>query len=80
VSSAAWGSLVYMALFPSVICYLIYYYALSRISASRVTAFIYLEPVLATLMAVAFLGERVSAQLVAGGTVIFAGVYLTERG
>ena len=80
VSPAAWSSLVYMALFPSVICYLIYYYALSRISASRVTAFIYLEPVIATLMAVAFLGERVSAQLVAGGTVIFAGVYLTERG
>ncbi len=80
VSPAAWSSLVYMALFPSVICYLIYYYALSRISASRVTAFIYLEPVLATLMAVAFLGERVTAQLIAGGTVIFAGVYLTERG
>ncbi|MCU1275970.1 MAG: protein of unknown function transrane, partial [Bryobacterales bacterium] len=80
VSPAAWSSLVYMALFPSVICYMIYYYALSRISASRVTAFIYLEPVIATLMAVAFLGERVTAPLVAGGTVIFAGVYLTERG
>lgn len=80
ISPAGWGSLVYMALFPSVICYVIYYYALSRISASRVTAFIYLEPVIATLMAVAFLGERVTMQLVAGGTVIFAGVYLTERG
>jgi len=69
-----------MALFPSVICYLIYYHALTRISASRVSAFIYLEPVIATLMGVAFLGERISTSLVAGGTVIFTGVYLTERG
>ena len=80
VSAAGWTSLVYMALFPSLICYLIYYHALTRISASRVAAFVYVEPVIATLMAVAFLGERITAPLVAGGTVIFAGVYLTERG
>jgi drug/metabolite transporter (DMT)-like permease len=80
VSAAGWASLIYMALFPSAICYLIYYYALSRISASRVSAFIYLEPVIATLIAVAFLGERITAPLLASGTVIFTGVYLTERG
>jgi drug/metabolite transporter (DMT)-like permease len=80
VSAAGWSSLVYMALFPSLICYLIYYHALTHISATRVSAFIYLEPVIATLMAIAFLGERITAPLVASGTVIFAGVYLTERG
>jgi drug/metabolite transporter (DMT)-like permease len=80
VSAAGWSSLVYMALFPSVICYLIYYHALTHISASRVSAFIYLEPLIATLMGVAFLGERITGSLVAGGTVIFTGVYLTERG
>ncbi|HVP46317.1 MAG TPA: DMT family transporter [Bryobacteraceae bacterium] len=80
VSAAGWSSLVYMALFPSVICYLIYYHALTHISAARVSAFIYLEPLIATLMGVAFLGERITGSLVAGGTVIFTGVYLTERG
>jgi len=80
VSTAGWSSLVYMALFPSLICYLIYYHALKSISASRVAAFVYLEPVIATLLAVAFLGERITPPLVAGGSVIFAGVYLTERG
>jgi drug/metabolite transporter (DMT)-like permease len=80
VSVAGWSSLVYMALFPSVICYLIYYHALTYIPASRVAAFIYLEPLIATLMGVAFLGERLTAPLIAGGTVIFTGVYLTERG
>ncbi len=80
VTAAGWSSLLYMALFPTTICYLIYYYALTRISASRLTAFVYLEPVIATLMAVAFLGERITAPLAIGGTVILAGVLLTERG
>jgi len=80
VSVTAWSSVLYMALFPSVICYLIYYYALSHISASRVSAFSYLQPVVATLLAALTLGERVTLPLVAGGAVIFSGVYLTERG
>jgi len=80
VSAAGWMSLVYMALFSSVICYMIYYYALGHISASRVAAFSYLQPVIATLMAAAVLRERVTLPLIAGGAVIFAGVFLTERG
>ncbi|MEO7651452.1 MAG: DMT family transporter, partial [Bryobacteraceae bacterium] len=80
VDAAGWASLAYMALFPSVVCYLIYYYALKFIPASRVSAFSYLQPAVATLMAAVTLGERITMPLVAGGAVIFAGVYLTERG
>lgn len=80
VSSTGWASLAYMAVFPSAICYIIYYYALSHIAPSRVSAFTYLQPLIATLLAVVFLDERVTAPLVAGGTVIFGGVYLAERG
>jgi drug/metabolite transporter (DMT)-like permease len=69
-----------MAIFPSVVSYLIYYWALGHISASRVAAFSYLQPALATTMAVLALGERVSPAMVAGGAVIFSGVYITERG
>jgi drug/metabolite transporter (DMT)-like permease len=80
VSTLGWSSLIYMALFPSVISYLIYGYALGHISASRVSAFSYLQPVIATALATVTLGERVTLPLVAGGAVIFSGVYLTERG
>ena len=80
VSLEAWAGLIYMALFPSVVCYLIYFYALSHISPSRVAAFSYFQPLLATAMAVLILGERITVPLAAGGSVIFAGVYLTERG
>jgi len=80
VAAMGWVALAYMALFPSVVCYLIYYYALRKIAASRLSAFSYLQPLLATTMGVALLGEHIGATLVVGGTVIFSGVYLAERG
>jgi drug/metabolite transporter (DMT)-like permease len=79
ITPAGWVTVAYMALFPSVICYLIYYWALTKIPASKLSAFTYLQPVLTTLMGMAVLGEQVSANLVAGGTVIVGGVYLAER-
>lgn len=79
VSAAGWASLLYMAAFPSVLCYLIYYWALTHISASRVSAFCYLQPPVATLLAVVLLGEALTLPLMAGGALVFAGVYVTER-
>ncbi len=80
ITFTAWASVTYMAVFPSVVCYLIYYYALARIPASRVSSFSYFQPLLATLLAVAVLGEHLSASIVAGGGIIFTGIYMTERG
>jgi drug/metabolite transporter (DMT)-like permease len=79
VSAGAWASLLYMAVFPSVICYTIYYYALTYMAASRVAALTYLEPFIATLLAVVWLGESVTYAVVAGGILVLAGVWLTER-
>ena len=80
ISTGAWMAAVYMALFPSVVAYLIYYYALTHIAASRLSAFSYLQPVFALGLGVAILGERPGAPVIAGGAVILAGVYLAERG
>ena len=80
VSAQGWLSLVYMAVFPSVLCYLIYYYALTHIAASRVAAFSYLQPPIAMLLAVPLLGEPLTATLATGGVLVLGGVYLTERG
>jgi drug/metabolite transporter (DMT)-like permease len=79
VSAGAWASVVYMALFPSVLCYLIYYYALTHIPASRVSAFSYAQPLIATALAVPLLGERPGAGLVAGGALVLTGVIMAER-
>lgn len=80
ISKDAWACVAYMAIFSSVLCYFIYYFALRRIAASRVAAFSYLQPVFATLMAAAWLAEQITATVVTGGVVIFAGVVIAERG
>lgn len=80
ISATGWMCAAYMALFPSIAAYLIYYYALTHISASRVASFSYLQPVFATAMAVFLLDERLTAPVVAAGVGILLGVYITERG
>jgi drug/metabolite transporter (DMT)-like permease len=79
VSPQAWWGLFYMAAFSSVIAYMIFYYALKHASASRVSVFSYLQPLLATLMAIPILREQVSGTLLIGGSLALAGVYVTER-
>lgn len=79
VSWLSWLSVFYMAAFSSVLCYVIFYYVLTYIPASRVTAFSYLQPLLATLMAIPLLGEHPTVSLAAGGALVLAGVLLAER-
>jgi len=80
ITVTGWICVFYMALFPSIAAYLIYYYALTHIPASRVASFSYLQPVFATSMAVLLLAERLTAPGIAAGMIILAGVYITERG
>lgn len=80
VSPAAWTGVLYMALVSSVLCYLMYYHVLARMDASRLSAFCYLQPPLATLLGFLMLGERFSLSLALSAAVILAGLLLAERG
>jgi drug/metabolite transporter (DMT)-like permease len=79
VTWTGWASLFYMAAFSSVIGYLLFYYALTHIPASRVSTFAYLQPLIATVLAMIFLGERPTASLFSGGALVLAGVFVAER-
>jgi drug/metabolite transporter (DMT)-like permease len=79
VTPAAWAGICYMGAISSVTGYLIYYWALTRIPASRMAAFQYLQPVFASLMAVAMLGEDLTGGALAAGGIISMGVFVTER-
>jgi drug/metabolite transporter (DMT)-like permease len=80
VSWKGWLGAFYMAAGASVAAYMIFYYALTKISATRVIAFSYLQPVLATILAVLLRGEQVTGHLLGGGALVLLGVYLAERG
>jgi drug/metabolite transporter (DMT)-like permease len=78
-SAGAWWSVAYMALFSSVLAYLIYNYALTYMPASRASAASYLQPLGATLLAVVLLGESLTTALAIGGILVLTGVFVTER-
>lgn len=75
----AWLGLAYMVLFGSFVAYLIYAFALEKLSASNVAAFAYLQPLMAALMGMWLLGEKISLTAALGGALILFGVYFTER-
>jgi drug/metabolite transporter (DMT)-like permease len=75
----SWLCLLFMAAVPSVLCFLLYYQVLKHLPASKLTTFTYLQPVLASGMAIPLLGEVLSISLLTGGLMILLGVYLTER-
>jgi len=80
VSPAGWASLAYLVVLTSVVAYLLYYWALRRVEASRVAIWSNTQPVLTAALAWALHGEPVTGAFVAGGAMVIAGVVLTERG
>lgn len=79
VPSMAWWGLAFMVFFGSAAAYLIYAFALTELTAARVAAFAYLQPVIAAALGVWLLGESVTRREVIGGVLILLGVYLSER-
>jgi drug/metabolite transporter (DMT)-like permease len=75
----AWWSLAYMVILGSVLAYLLFAFALTELTPSRVAAFNYLQPLIAISLGVWMLGEKITSGLIAGGALILVGLYLTER-
>jgi drug/metabolite transporter (DMT)-like permease len=75
----SWWGLVFLIVFGSVISYLLFAYVLTELAASRVAAFNYLQPVIASGLGIWLLSERLTSKVLIGGGLILAGVYLTER-
>jgi drug/metabolite transporter (DMT)-like permease len=79
LSAGAWFGMFYMGAFSSVTGYLIYYYVLERIPASRAGAYQYLQPVIATALAYLMLGEKVGVGALGACGIVFAGILVTAR-
>ena len=80
VGWAGWAGIAYMAAFSSVTAYIIFYWALRYMAASRLATITYAEPVVVVLLAILLLGEKLTVSLLVGGLLVLGGVYLSERG
>lgn len=74
---AIWWAIAYILIGVTFITYLFNAFALTRLSPRVVGAYIYLQPILATMIALLAQKDELSVVKILAGALIFAGVYLT---
>jgi drug/metabolite transporter (DMT)-like permease len=79
LSPAGWVAVLFLGIACSGLGYLFWYGALERIEASRVAAFLYIEPLVTLTAGVLLLHEPVGFTTVVGGLLLLAGVVLVQR-
>ena len=79
VGWVGWAGLFYMASLSAVAGYLLFYWLLQHMEASRVVVINYFQPVVVVLLSIPLLGERPTARLLESAALVLVGVYLAER-
>lgn len=80
LTAHAWGWLAWIVGAATVGTYALNTWALSRAPASLVATYIYVQPVVAAVLAAILLGERPGLATLAGGVLIAAGIWVVSRG
>ncbi len=76
-SLATVGTVIYLALFASIIAFLLWNSGVSAIGPNTAGLYIHLYPLFTTVLAILFLGESLQLYHIAGATLIFGGLFLT---
>ena len=58
--------------------YVVYYYCLGRLEATKVSSFVYLSPLFATVLSVVILNEQLTTTFVGGLAFTLGGIWLTQ--
>lgn len=80
VPTSAWISVAYVGLGTSVGSYILWYWLLKHMEASRVAVFHNVQPVIAVVAAHIFLDEPAGPTFLLGAVIVIAGVMVTELG
>jgi drug/metabolite transporter (DMT)-like permease len=78
-ATAAWWSLAYILVVPTVIAYLLNMFALARVRASTVAVYVYAQPIIAGLTSWIAFGERPTPSMVLAASGLFVGIWLVGR-
>jgi drug/metabolite transporter (DMT)-like permease len=79
-SAVAWASVLYLAVFGSVIGFLLYFWLLPQWGPTRSSLLTLFTPIVALALGAAFLGEALAWTSVAGTALVLAGVAVAGRG
>ena len=79
VSLKVWIEVAYIIVLPTAITYYLNAWALARVPPSTVAVYIYLQPLIAFVVAPIVLGETVGIRALISSLLIFAGVFIVTR-
>jgi drug/metabolite transporter (DMT)-like permease len=72
-------SILYMALFPSVLAFIFWNQAVREVGPNKAGLFLYLMPVFGAVLSAVFLGESIQIFHLIGMGLIFSGIHLTTK-
>ena len=79
LSVNGWFGIAFLGIFCSGLAYIAWYDALQSLSSAQTGVFLYIEPLVAVVVAFFILGEPITLASLAGGGVILFGVWLVSR-
>ncbi len=74
-----WFGITFLGVFCSGLAYIAWYDALQALTTAQTGVFLYIEPLIAVVVAFFILGEAITSALLIGGAVIILGVWLVNR-
>ena len=75
-----WFEIIYLGTFTSGVGYILWYYALKKIQASKISVFNNLQPVFTTILAILFFQQHLTVYFLTGGALVLIGVIITQKG
>lgn len=79
LSSEAWLAILYIAVFASLIAFLLWSFGLSEVGPEAAGQFIHLMPIFGAALAVLLLGERIAVSQIVGAVLVLTGIVLVNR-
>jgi drug/metabolite transporter (DMT)-like permease len=79
LTASGWAAVAFLGIFCSGLAYIAWYDALKVLSTAQTGVFLYIEPLVAIVVAFFILGEAITLTSLIGGAIILFGIWLVNR-
>jgi drug/metabolite transporter (DMT)-like permease len=77
--ATVWLSIAFLSFLCTVFAFVVWFWALQQMEASRIGSFTYLVPLFGVSFSQVILGESITLALIIGGAILLGGVYIINR-
>ena len=75
----SWLAIFYLVVFGSLVAYSAYVFAISKLPATQVSIYAYINPIVAVVLGWLLLSEKMNVNMILGTLITLGGVYLVNR-